>query len=394
METVILNWNKGENDPFSVVNEVIRQHFEACGKSVSILEISQDDWIEKLAAKTVRGVDFVYTWQGLGSHIVIEDNGKKTSLWELLKTPLICVHGDHPSHYPPNHRLESRYCFHLYNNAEYIRYSNQHFRRVRSAGLIDIPRVHMDPSMEWQQDECFVIAKNLTDPAVIEAHWRAQYDQPLYEVFMAAAEILKHRVADESYVDVHGTVDKMIEEYDLERIRPEVDIDLFHKFHSSLDIYLRNYKSIAVLVAMKDFPVRIYGRGWEKIAQTAPKNLVFQAGRNMADSQSLFYTRYGIVDISPAKALHDRTRRAMANGCSFLSNAYLEDTFAKRNGYAPLFYGLREDDLGEKCAKVMSDPEGHRQLAKEFADAYHDRFHYRSFVSNLDLLAQSIERFS
>ena len=117
----------------------------------------------------------------------------------------------------------------------------------------------------------------------------------------------------------------------------------YHQYHRQLDHYLRSHKSIAVVAALRDFPLRIYGRGWDRIAQGAPASHVFEPGRNMADSQELYYTRFGLIDVSPSKGLHDRTRRAMVNGCGFLSSANLEDTFTDIERFDRLFFSFRRE---------------------------------------------------
>jgi hypothetical protein len=114
----------------------------------------------------------------------------------------------------------------------------------------------------------------------------------------------------------------------------------------------------------------------------------------MADSQGLYYTRFGLIDISPSKALHDRTRRAMANGSAFLSSANLEDTFADIARFDPLFFSFRTQELPAKCAAVVRDPEAHVSLAQEFANSYHNRFHFKNFVNQIDLLAKMATRSS
>src|SRR5437773_11542919 len=48
-KVVILNWKAGENDPFTVVNGTIRQHFHACGKNVEVIEITEPDWPDRVA---------------------------------------------------------------------------------------------------------------------------------------------------------------------------------------------------------------------------------------------------------------------------------------------------------------------------------------------------------
>src|SRR6266496_4044629 len=149
MNVVILNWKAGENDPFTVVNATIRQHLLACGKNVEVIEITEPNWTARVTELTAVGVEFVFTWQGLGSRATVGERGE--SLWDHLKIPLICIHGDHPSHMPLNHQLESRYCFHLYANAEFARYSNRHFRRRRSASVVDLPQLFREARVKQRE---------------------------------------------------------------------------------------------------------------------------------------------------------------------------------------------------------------------------------------------------
>ena len=289
---------------------------------------------------------------------------------------------------PLNHQLESRYCFHLYANAEFARYSNRHFRRTRSASVIDIPQLHREAPLARRGGDYFVVAKNISEPPMIEDLWKQRLDKPVFDAYMMAAETLKYRLACESYVEIHDVLDELIAQHSLEWLRPEADIGVYHEYHSALDHYLRSHKTVSAVTALREFPVRIYGRGWERIAQGAPKSHVFEPGRNMADSQDLYYTRFGLVDVSPSKGLHDRTRRAMANEGAFLSSANLEDSFADIGRFDPLFFSFRTNELPEKCAAIVRDPETHLALAQQFARIYHDRFHFKDFVNRIDYLAK------
>jgi len=389
MKAVILNWKAGENDPFTVVNKTIRQHLHACGKNVEVIEITDIHWPEYLAKLAPTGVEFAFTWQGLGSHVMVGDGSQ--SLWDHLRIPLICVHGDHPSHMPRNHQLESKYCFHLYTNAESARYSNRLFRRRRSASVIDIPQLHREPRLKHRSGEYFVVAKNIYDPAITETVWRERLSTDVLNAYMMAAETLRARIAAEPYVEVHDALDNVIVQHQVEWLAPEVNINAYHEYHSELDHYLRSHKMVTAVNALRDFPVRIYGRGWDRIAQTAPASHAFERGRNMADSQEMYYSAYGLVDVSPSKGLHDRTRRAMANGTGFLSSANLEDSFPDIDHFDALFFNFRVNELQEKAAAVVRDPEAHASLAGEFALRYHDRFHFKAFVDRLDQLAKSID---
>ena len=267
MKAVILNWKAGENDPFTVINGTLRQHFRACGKNVEWLEITDPDWPVRLVELARAGVEFAITWQGLGSSVKLGEDGQ--SLWDHLKIPLICIHGDHPSHMPANHQLESRYCFHLYTNAEFARYSNRHFRRSRSAGVIDIPRLHSESRLACRTGDHFVFAKNISDPVDAEARWQQQLPKPVFDSYMAAAETLKSLISRDPYVDIHDVLDELVTQHGWEHLSPDGSIGQYHNFHSVLDHYLRSYKSVAIVDALREFPVRIYGRGWDRIAQRA-----------------------------------------------------------------------------------------------------------------------------
>lgn len=385
MKVVILNWKAAENDPFTVINATIRQHFQACGKNVEVIEIADPDWVDRLTQLASASVAFAFTWQGLGSNATVGEQGE--SLWDHLKIPLICMHGDHPSHRPVNHELESLYCFHLYTNAEFARYSNRHFRRARSAGVIDIPQLHSESRLARRTGDHFVFAKNINHPDDTEMGWRQHLAKPVVDSYMIAAETLKSIVTRGPYVDIHDVLDDLIIQQGWKHLGPDSDMAQYHQYHREIDLYLRSYKSVAIVSGLREFPVHIYGRGWDRLVGRAPTFHVFEPGRNMADSQDLYYTRFGLIDVSPSRRLHDRTRRAMVNGCGFLSSANLEDSFADIGRFNSLFFSLRPNELSEKCAAVLRDPDGHHAVAQQFANLYHDTFHFRNFVTRIDQLA-------
>lgn len=392
MKAVILNWSRGENDPFTYVNSAIAHHFRASGKNVEVIEIADANWPRRLMETAENGgIEFAYTWQGLGSPATV--GSPPGSLWERIGVPLICIHGDHPSHMPANHQLESRYCFHLYANADHARYSNRYFRCHRGATVIDIPILHLEDGRGSCTGDYFVLAKNISHPADIESVWRERLDKETLNVYLAAAEALNCRLAMPGHFEVHDALDELLASRGIagEGLRPGTAG--YHQYHSQLDHYVRSAKSVRAVMLLRDFPLRVYGRGWDRIAERAPPRHTFHRGQDMAVSQELFYTRFGVVDISPSKGLHDRTRRAMANGTGFLSSAMLDDHFPDLNRFESLFFDFGPDSLERRCAAVMVDPEGHRALAAEFGRLYHTRFHFRQFVARIDALAKMVQSF-
>jgi hypothetical protein len=112
----------------------------------------------------------------------------------------------------------------------------------------------------------------------------------------------------------------------------------------------------------------------------------------MKDSQKLYYSEYGILDVSPSKRLHDRTRRAMVNQRGFLTSANLEDSFEDLQPHASLFYDFREGQLRTQCEAVMMNPQRHHERARDFAHLYHQTFHFRGFVNRFETLARQVKQ--
>jgi len=390
MKVVILNWAEGENDPFSCFNATLKRYFQACGKDVEIIQIGDPDSPRRLM-ELGPPIEFAFTWQGIGSWATL-DNGE--SLWDCLKIPLICVHGDHPSHCPPNHQFDSRYCIHLYGDAEFSIYSNRHFRRDQGAGIIDLPLLFDEKPLTQRVGDWFVMVKNVNDPATFEGVWRQELDKATFDVYMMAMETLKQKISTASHVDIHHVLDELIFQNGVDWLRPESNFPGYHRYHSMIDHQTRCYKSILALTSIRDFPVRVYGRGWEGVAKTSPPGHVFLPARDMAASQDMYYTRYGLVDISPASGLHDRTHRALSNRSAFLSSANVEDIGIDGEQFGSLFFNFAPGNLAEKCAAVVADPEAHLGVSQQFAHDNYNKARIRDFVSKLELLARTAKGFS
>lgn len=246
--------------------------------------------------------------------------------------------------------------------------------------------------MDVQSKPYFFMAKNITDPSVTQETWRNTMDRHQFDVYMRIAEALTVELTNTPYMDIHEIVDEQLDNLGLAaQMQEDANKPIFHYLHSQMGFYIRNVRSVLALKAMREFPVHIYGRGWDRVAQHSPAHHVFHAARSMSESQRLFYeSLWGLVDISPSKALHDRTLRAMANNCPFISSANIEEKITDPSLHASLFFTFEPDNLAEKCHSIVSDPEAHARAARRFAATYYDRFHFRGFVQTLDCMAKSV----
>ena len=389
MQIILLNWKGGENDPFTVFNRGLADGFESLGKRAKILELSDPNWISKLIDASFEGIEFALALQGIGSGTSVGKPGR--NLWEALRIPLICLHGDHPCHMPANHALEVRNCAHLYWMAEFAHYSNQHFRKQTAASAIDMPLFFSEQRLGSVSGDYFVLAKNITAPPEMEEEWKRRLDGRAAKVMLAVAAVLREKLAQEPVLDFHAVIDEMIASQGYQEFDLAANPKAHHVLHSSLDLYVRNTKSVMLLEALQDVPIHIHGKGWQRYEKDASPCHRFFTPKNMAESQPLYYSRYGILDVTPARTgLHDRTLRAMQNETGFVSSAFLPGLLPDMDRFQSLFYQFCGSDLREKCEAVMTQPDAHAERAREFSRRYQARVPLSEFVWKLDLIARTL----
>lgn len=391
MNVVILSWKEGENDPFTPFNAVMAGYFEARGKRTRLVEVTDPSWTAQILELAFDGIDFVFTWQGIGTELQLGE--KNASFWESLGVPVISYHGDHPCHMPIRHALDIRNCAHVYATSEFCRYANRHMRRMGRAIVHETPVLSLDIPLRESRGDHFVLAKNLTPTWAMEADWRAKLPADAVEVYLGATEVVRAAVAQEDHPEIHALLDDYLQELERSRGFAWTNPTNFHLFHSQLDAYTRNFRSQRLLEILQDVPIHVYGRGWERFAELGRPMHHFHPGRPLSRSQSLYYSRFGILDVAPsATGTHDRTLRAIKNETPFLSSGHLPGFLPDMERYDGLFYRFNGDDLREKAEAVMADPEGHAELARTFSHAYQLRVHPFDFVAHLDLIARSLDR--
>jgi hypothetical protein len=395
MSIVILNWKSGENDPFTVTNNALRRYFSDAGKHVIMLELTDTNWINRLCSESTKSkIDFCFSAQGLASSAQFRKN--RENIWHTLKIPLICVHGDHPCHMPTNHAHRHEYCHNFYIDPSFTKFSNEYFSHKTKAQTLVSPIIHIEKPKNNFSGDYFVFIKNITHPNIMEQTLKQHLQPELYHAVLGFLENMKARLHKEGRVDFHMEFDKFLtNEPKLNHIIYYIldgNFDLFHQLHSQIDLYIRNYKSICALDILKEFRVNIYGRGWEALSAKNNINHKFFPGMNMANSQDLYYSRFGIIDISPGEWLHDRTLRAIANKTSFLSSGNPDGLIKNPKDHTSLFFDFTEDNLTSRCTNIAHDPDNHRQASIRFSESYQSLHTPEAFTKTIIQQAKKIKR--
>lgn len=373
MRIAILNWANGENDPFSYFSRKWKERLCAVGHEVFIIALDDHAILSIASLHQEQPIDLAFCWQGLGSGLV--PDGFTQSLWEVLRTPLVCLHGDHPCYNPFNHQQSSAYLIHIYGPASFAKAANTLIPRVYPAvqglypGLFELD----EPCRDFVGDY-FVLAKNIQHPSAIYAEWKARCTPETYALLTHIADQISHAFRQGNVANHHDVIldhapanlrEAMVDG------RPESRAgDVLFLITRELDRIHRNVAATFVVDALPDVPLRVYGRGWEHFAARNNPNHQFLPAQSLEESAGHYRSQFGILDIAPANdMLHDRTFRALQIGGGFLISSAWHNVLPDPSEFAQLFFGGSVNELSTKVEAVMSNPAEHRRLCSSLGRA-------------------------
>lgn len=389
MKIALLTWSEGENDPFTPFNQTLKDEFAQCGREAVLVKIDQE-MVGELWKLKQTGLDFAVTWQGLAVNAVGSDSDK--SIWDEWQIPLFCIHGDHPSQMLENHNSCSKYVRHLYGVSSFAHYANRHINRDKPALMFKMPFLNQKKIKTALTGDYFVFAKNLDDTLTILESWRNRFPPQLVNLLTSCAILITESLQNNSITDHHALIDEVLNNENLSvlvklNIGWADEVAVFHWIHQELNKFYRNILAEQILTELKDIPLRIYGRGWERYSAIRNSMHEFHAPMLAKDSEELYYSNFGIVDVAPTfDAIHDRTLRAMACQGGFLIGSNWPHAELVGDTKRDLFFDSRPGQLLKRCEHVMNDPNGHHEKCIDFSMNYQRWASHFEFLRTLELL--------
>jgi hypothetical protein len=391
MNIVLINWIEGENDPFSLFNNCMAEKIAANGRNPLIVNLDAH-FDQNMSKALALGVDFAITWQGLGSNL--KNISSSQTIWDDLKIPLICLHGDHPCHAVPNHHGESKFISHLYATPSFAEYANKYIPRNSPAQYINIPNFFPSNSAlpEKYVGDYFVLPKNLDDTQTTLDYLRQNYSNTLYGKFYEISIAIKEEFSSGNQVNHHKIIDEFLSPSLFDALKVELktqdELALLHFVHSLTDKFFRNFVSEHILLEMSDVKIKIFGRGWERFIEKKNKNHEFYSFDKAINGDFQFQSNYGILDVAPINdSLHDRTHRAVSNKNGFLLGSSWDFMTHLNEDFSNLFYTGVKNELREKAEIVIQDPLKHRNLTNHFSSSYDKTFSFYRFLKDLENIA-------
>lgn len=380
-----LTWSSGDNNPFDFAFEQLKLHYRSVGKEFMIIDIATDTWINSAMKLFGQGVEYAYCSQGLAAdkNVILKD-GRSVNLWEYFKIPLICWHADHPSYMPTNHSIENNYIHHVYIDPEFSLFSNKHFRRKFGAISMQPPNLLSEANLREFSGKHFSLIRNYVPLEHIKNRWLSMFDDRYRKILYDVEDIITCKLSTDGFCNMHSELDDVLDQHQL-LIAERGSQILFHLLHNQIDRSYRNKKTALVVKSLCDYPLRIYGAGWDQM-HLSKYHQHFQ-GMDAKSSQALYYSEYGIIDISPMNFMHDRSLRAIHNQTAFITDAKNPLTSLQNNEFNSIFYDLSSTHLINACELVMKNPKQHLKKCIEFSKAYQLHFPANQFLINLNSIA-------
>jgi hypothetical protein len=295
-------------------------------------------------------IAFALSMSGIGTDLVLRDQGL---LWEATKVPMFNWSCDHPSHFPSRHAIRSRFLLHGYVFPDHARYNIRHLNPNGMAFSVHIgmpprglfPRV---PLPLGERNGRIIFSKSGGDTNAIEATWRTRVPA-VRQILFDAAEALFHS-STEDFVPVLQRVAEP------RGLLLDGNNELTLALLRELDFYIRYRRGNLVMQTLLDYPVDVFGTGWDHIPWTGAR-AVFHGPITWRAAVEQLPHFLGCLSINPLveQSVHDRVFFALAACVAPVTDG---NTFSRANmpGLEPYYFDFTRERIAQAADALLADP--------------------------------------
>ena len=178
MHIVLLNWDGGENDPFTTINRELGISLQGFGCQISVVP-TQGELAQRLfTLNLTHRIDGVITHQGICSNLRILSNDRL--IWDELGLSLLCLHSDHPTINLINHQADSPWVTHTYCVPHHAEYANSTIPRSKPAQFLAVPSFYSKRGViSDREGDFFVFPKNIETVRSTIDKWSSRFSGKL-----------------------------------------------------------------------------------------------------------------------------------------------------------------------------------------------------------------------
>ncbi len=393
MSIVILNWSGNENESVASTSRIHKNAFEAQGRTVRVLNLD-DQFLSELLKEQKGDIEFAFLWQGEDS-CVPSISSLLPQVWEKAGVPLLYYHTDHPSVRPDLHNTSSSWIRHVYFAQSFATFATDYLSRKEQAQYLELPSLYPTLNIKTFVGDYFVLPRHLEENSNIYQSWSTAPQSHLVELLGIADGHITKEFLFGNQRNLHEVIDALLTPEALINVRQdfkdESDATIRLVIHHLLHPIYRNLVSEYIISELADMPIKIYGRGWDRLkAKNNPKHQFYE-GMSFDASAFQYWSNYGILDVAPVNdCLHDKTLRAMSFDAGFLTASNWTHQTQFSQGFSTLFFDGTEGDLRSKAEQIVRSPSAHREQCREFAELHRTQFTIANFLTQLDGLADSV----
>ena len=348
---LILRWTGSAYDSLGGLLEQMAQEMVAMGHRVVLFTAGGQDWPNRLASLLQQGdVAFALSMSGIGIDFVLPAKGL---LWEAAKVPMFNWSCDHPCYYPSRHGIRSRFLLHGYVFPDHAQYNIRH---LNPNGMAFAVHIGMPPRSLFaaapvplaERNGRLIFSKSGADTNAIEANWRQRLPSVQQILFDAAEELFHRSTAD--FVPVLQRVGET------QGLLLDGNNDLTLTLIRELDAYIRFRRSNLVVQSLLQYPMDVFGTGWEHIDWDGAR-AVFRGALTWRSALAQLPPYLGCLSINPLveHSVHDRVFFALAAGVAPITDG---NAFSRAHlpGLERYCFDFSPERIVQAVEAVLADP--------------------------------------
>lgn len=379
MKVVIVEWGGSGNDCLRGFLQFARAELERAGHRVHTLSIDDPLWVNKLVQwHEQERFELAIGMSGLGADAFLQD---RRFLWEALKLPFFNWNCDFAAYYPTRHALRNPFLIHGYVFPDHARFAIDNLGGNGCAvavhmGIPDRLAFPSAPCAAGQRNGRVLFAKSGGDLAGIEAKWRSM-SRPLGEILFRSAEEL---LPGGSVRDELGVVTRHARSFGIFLHGANT---LCLTLLRETDNYVRIRRAHVVLEAALDFPIDVYGGGWERL-RTDGRRAQLKGAAPWGKVVSLFPQYVAALSTNPMveESVHDRSFFGLAANVVPIADS---NSFSRENLAELEEFTFRFDPLSVAAAidRVLTQPIEALERTEACWNRVRDRFSMARSVAQI-----------
>ena len=339
---------------YNVVNyfvDDLAESFVKLGFTSRVIDLTKNDFAAKLQEQINKGnIKCFFAFNGIGL----------PSLGELaveLKVPFINFYLDSPIYHLQRLQYKSENLKIIFIDKNDLQFSNEILNQEASF----IPHgafTKLNSAGVSKNKSGIIFAGSITKPELLRNQW-LKLGKAIGEIYDSLLEY----VINKEYFNIKHDVDYILKVKGIELSMEQKKTIYFNSIF--VHKYVRQYRRLKVLEALKDFKIDLYGNGWNTVP--IHPNHTYHGAVDFLELIERVKKSSLMLNVLPEFIYggHERIFTAMYHGTACLTNynAYLKTNF--ENGKDLLFYSMRDlKQLPDQLSVWLSDKMALEQIAR------------------------------